>query len=62
MKDGRMEDNRMVKDDHQQGIERKLQRKSEYRCVDGHQGKMGHSMRSDAGFKRTGATMTPRKA
>lgn len=57
-----MNDNRMVKDNHQEGIKRVLQRKSEHEKVDGHHGKMGHSMRNDAGFKRSGASMTPRKA
>ncbi len=64
MKDGRMEDNRMVKDDHQEGIGRKVQRKSERMEADhaGHHGCMSHKHRSDASFKRTGATLTPRKA
>jgi hypothetical protein len=63
MKD-RMQDNRRVKDSHQEGISRVLQRKSERMAADheGHQGCMKHAHRSDAGFKRTGASLTPRKA
>ncbi len=59
-----MQDNRMVKEDHQGGIARVLQRKSESMKADhaGHKGKMSHAQRSDAGFKRTGASLTPRKA
>jgi hypothetical protein len=64
MKDGRMQDNRMVKDSHQEGIKRVIQRKSDSMRADhaGHQGCMSHGTRSDAGFKRTGASLTPRKA
>jgi len=59
-----MIDNRMVKDDHQQGIKRVLQRKSEKMKADmeGHKGKMSHAPRSDASFKRNGGSLTPRKA
>jgi hypothetical protein len=57
-----MIDNRMVKDSHQEGISRVMQRKSENPRVDGHQGKMGHAKRSDSGFKRTGESLTPRRA
>ena len=57
-----MQDNRRVKDSHQEGIKRVLQRKEDRNDVDGHQGKMGHAHKSDAGFKRTGDCLTPRKA
>ena len=59
-----MIDNRIVKDSHQEGIKRVLQRKGESMKSDheGHQGKMSHKPRSDAGFKRTGDSLTPRKA
>ena len=62
-KDG-MIDNRMVKDSHQEGIKRVLQRKSEKNPKDseGHHGKMSHKARSDASFKRSGGSLTPRKA
>ena len=62
-----MNDNRMVKDSHQEGIKRVLQRKSEKMKADveGHKGSMakgwGHGV-SDKGFKRSDASMTPRKA
>lgn len=61
-KDG-MIDNRMVKDDHQQGISRVIQRRSEYNPKDceGHNGKMGG--RADkADWARKGDSLTPRKA
>ena len=63
MKDG-MIDNRIVKEDHQEGIKRVLQRKSEHMKADveGHKGSMSHGHRSDASFKRTGSSLTPRKA
>ena len=60
MKDGII-DNRRVNDNHQEGIKRVIQRKSEHGpCAQS--GKMGHANRSDAGFKRSGASLTPRKA
>lgn len=58
-----MIDNRMVHDNHQQGIERVKQRRSEYnpRDCEGHDGKMGrHHGKSH--FSRRGAPLTPRKA
>ena len=56
-----MIDNKMVKERSKEGISRVMQRKSEQGpCGQG--GKMGHAHRSDAGFKRSGASMTPRKA
>lgn len=60
-KDG-MIDNRMVKDNHQQGIERVKQRKSEYNPKDceGHHGKMGRG--DKAHWSRRGDSLTPRKA
>ena len=57
---GGMIDNKMVKDDHQEGISRKIQRKHERNDVAGHHGKMG--MGDKAHFKRKGDAMTPRKA
>lgn len=59
-----MQDNRMVKDNHQEGISRVIQRKSERMAADheGHEGKMKAGGGSDKSFKRTGASLTPRKA
>ena len=59
-----MIDNRKVKDSHQGGIERVLQRKGEKMRsdVEGHKGSMSHGHRSDEAFKRKGASLTPRKA
>ena len=57
-----MIDNRMVKDNHQEGIKRVLQRKSETEKRDGHFGGMSHGHRSDESFKRKGGSLTPRKA
>lgn len=60
-KDG-MIDNRIVKDDHQEGIKRVLQRKREhYKAdVEGHHGKMGPG--DKAHWSRHGDSLTPRKA
>lgn len=59
-------DNRMVKDDHQQGIKRVIQRKHERQDVEGHNGAMGKGWGKGAGseknWKRAGASLTPRKA
>lgn len=60
VKDG-MIDNRMVKDNHQQGIERVLQRKGNPKDCAGHNGKMGVST-PKADFARKGDALTPRKA
>ena len=59
-----MIDNRKVHDNHQQGIARVIQRKSEKMRsdVEGHKGSMSHGHRSDAGFKRNGDSLVPRKA
>ena len=59
---GRMIDNRMVKDTHQEGIERIKQRKSDYNSkdCDGHHGKMGNG--DKAHWSRRGDSLTPRKA
>lgn len=56
-----MIDNRMVKDNHQQGIERVKQRKGDTTRADieGHHGKMG--MGDKAHWKRNDV-LTPRKA
>ena len=59
---GRMEDNRMIKDDHQEGISRKVQLKHEHEKVDGHQGKMGVHHKNSDGFKRADSAKSPRKA
>lgn len=63
-----MIDNRMVKDRHQEGIERVKQRASERNPKDceGHYGAMGGGWRHDRlsgdHFSRPGDSMTPRKA
>ena len=65
-KDG-MIDNRKVNDNHQQGIERVKQRKSDHMKADveGHKGSMADGWGKGVakkGFKRSDASMTPRKA
>jgi hypothetical protein len=55
-----MIDNRMVKDNHQGGIERVKQRKHDKRDVEGHKGKMGNG--DKAHWSRRGDSLTPRKA
>jgi len=55
-----MIDNRMVKDSHQEGIKRVLQRKEDRNDVEGHHGKMG--MGDKAHWSRKGDSLTPRKA
>jgi hypothetical protein len=55
-----MIDNRMVKEDHQQGIMRVMQRKQDRNNVAGHYGKMG--MGDKAHWSRKGDPLTPRKA
>jgi hypothetical protein len=57
-----MQDNRMVHSTRQKGIERVLQRKEDRNDVEGHHGAMSHKHRSDASFKRSGDSLTPRKA
>jgi hypothetical protein len=57
MKEGMM-DNRMVKEDHQQGIARVMQRKGDLKKGQG--GKMGHV--EEAHWRRANAAMTPSKA
>ena len=58
-----MQDNRMVKDNHQEGIERVKQRKGEMPKGSGHcSGKMGNKGTSESNWKRTGGSLTPRKA
>jgi hypothetical protein len=58
-----MIDNRMVKDNHQQGIERVKQRKGDTTNADkeGHKGKMGMNIPSESHWKRNDV-LTPRKA
>lgn len=60
MKDGMsgMVDNRMVKEDHQQGIERVKQKPGSMPV--GQPGKMGKGDKAD--WKRSGGSLTPRKA
>lgn len=55
-----MIDNRKVKDDHQQGIERVKQKSSEGGRM-GEPGKMSGKPKEKAQWKRSGAS-TPRKA
>jgi len=52
-------DNRMVKDSHQEGISRVIQRKGEGGRV-GEHGKM--TGKGHAEWKRAGGSMTPRRA
>ena len=56
-----MMDNRMVKDNHQEGIKRVLQRKVDKKDVEGHHGKMG-GKHDKAHWSRKGDSMVPRKA
>lgn len=58
LKEG-MVDNRIVKDSHQEGIERVKQRKDEKGRV-GQSGKMGGKI-DEAHWKRSGDSLTPRK-
>ena len=58
---GEMNDNRRVKDSHQEGIERVKQRSHEKQDVEGHHGKMGKNIPSQSNWKR-GGSLTPRKA
>lgn len=64
MKEG-MIDNRIVKETHQGGIERVIQRKHEKADVEGHKGSMaggwGKGAGSEKNWKRSGASLTPRK-
>lgn len=59
-----MIDNRMVNDNHQQGIERVKQRRSEYNPKDceGHHGKMSNKKPNLSHWSRRGDSLTPRKA
>lgn len=59
--DGAMIDNRMVHDNHQEGIGRKLQRHHDRNDVLGHNGKMG-TIHDKAHWARKGDSLTPRKA
>ena len=56
-----MIDNRMVKDNHQQGIERVKQRGYDPKDCEGHNGKMGMGNKT-AHWSRKGDSLTPRKA
>ncbi len=56
-----MIDNRIVKDNHQQGIKRVLQRRSDRQDIAGHSGKMGGHI-DKAHWSRKGDSLTPRKA
>ena len=57
-----MIDNHIVRDKHQEGIERVKQRKSEHdpRDTEGHNGKMGRGDKAE--WARKGDSLTPRKA
>ena len=55
-----MKDNRMVKDNHQQGIERVKQRKGDMEVGQG--GKMHWSPKEKSHWKRPNSAMTPRQA
>jgi hypothetical protein len=55
-----MIDNRRVKDNHQQGIERVLQRKGDLKK--GQQGKMHNRPDEHANWRRPDAATTPRQA
>ncbi len=63
-----MIDNRMVKDDHQKGIERVIQRREDRKDYKGHSGSMaggwkhGKHSTDHSSFKRSGGSLTPRKA
>ena len=57
-----MIDNRMVHSTRQRGIERVLQKKEDRNDVEGHHGCMSHKHRGDESFKRSGGSLTPRKA
>ncbi len=59
-----MIDNRMVHDNHQEGIARVRQRKSDYNPGDceGHSGKMGAKRANLSHWSRRGDSLTPRKA
>jgi hypothetical protein len=56
-----MIDNKKVKDNHQEGIGRKIQKKSESGRM-GEPGKMSGKPKEKASWKREGGSMTPRKA
>jgi hypothetical protein len=57
-----MVDNRMVRDDHQGGIERVKQRSHDKKDVEGHHGKMGNKKPNLSNWSRRGDSLTPRKA
>lgn len=56
-----MIDNRKVKDNHQEGISRVIQRKGEKGRV-GQGGKMNNKPSQKANWRRTGGSLTPRQA
>lgn len=55
-----MIDNRKVKDDHQKGISRVIQRKGD--MPKGQSGRMSNSPKEKANWKRPNSASTPRKA
>ncbi len=64
---GGMIDNRMVHDDHQQGISRVLQRGHDKRSSEGHHGSMAAGWKHGKGgekshWSREGSPLVPRKA
>lgn len=61
---GAMIDNRVVNDNHQEGMKRVLQRKHENHMERNEHcsGKMGKHGSSESNWKRSDASLTPRKA
>lgn len=58
-----MIDNKKVHSNRQKGIERVLQKKCDKRDYEGHNGYMqGHKPQNLNNFKRSGGSLTPRKA
>lgn len=57
----RMIDNRMIRDTHQEGIGRVLQKRSDKKDLYGHSGKMG-GRTEKADWGRKGNCLTPKKA
>ncbi|HEX4372209.1 MAG TPA: hypothetical protein VHZ50_02790 [Puia sp.] len=55
-----MIDNKRVKDSHQEGIKRVLQRKGD--MMKGQGGKMHNAPEEEANWKRSGSNLTPRRA
>jgi hypothetical protein len=60
MNDSMMNDNRMVNDEHKEGIKRVMQRKGEMKKGQG--GHMASKPREHAEWRRPNSASTPRKA